>query len=56
MSNDLGTIMQMHDLTASDKAILWSNYQKAMVSNRDVIYGVYEKDVCRRYNIVQVPW
>lgn len=33
MSNDLGTIMQMRELTASDKAVLWKNYQEAMVSN-----------------------
>lgn len=31
MGNDLGTIMQMTELTANDKAALWSNYQKAMV-------------------------
>eukprot|EP00752_Nemacystus_decipiens_P002208 g2099.t1 len=30
MSNDLGLLMQMTELTADDKAVLWSNYQKAM--------------------------
>lgn len=32
MSNDLGLLMQMTELTADDKAVLWNNYQKAMVS------------------------
>ncbi|CAN0424039.1 unnamed protein product [Pylaiella littoralis] len=30
INNDLGTMMQMRELTASDKAVLWSKYQKAM--------------------------
>lgn len=33
MSNDLGVLLQMTELTADDKAVLWNNYQKAMVSS-----------------------
>ena len=32
MNNDLGVVMQMKELTADDEAVLYSNYQKAMVS------------------------
>lgn len=35
LTNDLGTVMQMNELTANDKAVLWSNYQKAMVRASD---------------------
>lgn len=31
LTNDLGTVMQMNELTANDKAVLWSNYERAMV-------------------------
>ncbi|CAM9341717.1 unnamed protein product [Ectocarpus sp. 13 AM-2016] len=30
LTNDLGTVMQMNELTANEKAVLWSNYQRAM--------------------------
>eukprot|EP00903_Cladosiphon_okamuranus_P021065 g19351.t1 len=30
MSNNLGLLMQMTELTADDKAVLWKNYQKSM--------------------------
>lgn len=40
MDNDLGTIMQMAELTANDKATLWSNYQKAMVGTFDILANV----------------
>ncbi|CAB1113061.1 unnamed protein product [Ectocarpus sp. CCAP 1310/34] len=30
LTNDLGTVMQMNELTANEKAALWSNYERAM--------------------------
>jgi len=32
VNNDLGAVMQMKELTDHDKAVLYSNYHKAMVS------------------------
>lgn len=47
MSNDLGTILQMRELTASDKAVLWNNYQKAMVSNGGIKGRLQKLCACR---------
>ncbi len=32
INNDLGVVMQMKELTDHDEAVLYSNYQRAMVS------------------------
>ncbi|CAM9771665.1 unnamed protein product [Scytosiphon promiscuus] len=45
MGNDLGTIMQMAELTVSDNAALWSNYQKAM-----------EKSIRRNGDLEGLTW
>lgn len=48
MSNDLGLLMQVTELTADDKAVLWNNYQKAMVSSvmRAYVYYMLCKHPC----------
>lgn len=44
-------MMQMRELTASDKAVLWSKYQKAMVRDGDGQKKEYVDATS-----VRVPW
>ncbi|CAM9791247.1 unnamed protein product [Hapterophycus canaliculatus] len=45
MGNNLGAIMQMAELTSSDKEVLWSNYRKAM-----------EKSIRREGDLEGLTW